>query len=110
MWAHGIVEAAVRDHHVGDRLGFGGDGVPDAECVQHAPGRRGDRVGTPVAARVAPQRGVAHDDLERLAEGTLEGERKGQAGETAAGDDDADGRCRWRCHKHHGVGGFLRAG
>jgi hypothetical protein len=84
-----VVQPRVGDHHVEDRLRRRGDPVPDAEGPEHAPRRGRDRVGPPVAARVAPQGRIGHHDLERIAGGARQGKRQGQAGEPAAGDHDA---------------------
>jgi hypothetical protein len=70
--AHGIVEAAVRDHHVEHGLGLGRDRVPDAERHQHAPRPGGDRVSAAVAGRIAGERRVAENDVEVPAERALQ--------------------------------------
>jgi hypothetical protein len=55
---HGVIEPAVGDDHVEDRLRLAGDRLPDAERVKQSARRRDNRRGTFVARMARPERRV----------------------------------------------------
>ena len=62
---HRVVEPAVGDDHVEDRLRLVGDGVPDAERLEQPPRRRDDGRGALVVGVAAPSAGIGDRDGER---------------------------------------------
>ena len=59
---HGVVEPAVGDHHVEDRLRLSADGIPDAERLEQPP-RRGDDGRSAFVVGVAyAERRIGHRD------------------------------------------------
>jgi hypothetical protein len=105
---HRILQAAVGDHHVENRLGPVSDPGPDIERLQHPPRRCRDGIGALVPMGIAPERRIAHDHVDPAGERLLERQRQGQPGEPSARNDDARS-LHPRCCAHrsfsHGIFG-----
>ena len=59
---HGVVEPAVGDHHVEDRLRLSADGIPDAERLEQPPRRRDDGRCAFVVGVAFAERRIGHRD------------------------------------------------
>ena len=82
---HRVLQAAVGDHHVEDRLRVVRDLVPDADRLEQPPRRRHDGGG----ARIAParaERRIGDRDRERRPEPLAQRDRQREAGEAGAAD------------------------
>src|SRR5690242_19850293 len=95
--------AVVGDANLEDGLGLAGDERPEAEAVEHALRALGDSGGAPVEGLVEHGRGVFAIDHRHGGAGAGASNREGEAGETAAHDDELDARLghggyrrRWR--------------
>ena len=85
--AHGIVETAVGDRHVEDRLRARSDRLPDADGLEQPPRRRDDRRSARIAT-AARERGIGDLDLKRRAESLPQGDRQRQACKARTGDEN----------------------
>ena len=101
---HGVIEPAVGDNHVEDRLRLAGDRLPDAERVQQPPRRRDDRRGAFVAGWLAPSAGSATVTENDGPSPCRSAEREREPGKAAAGDQHIaaaivrmghQGTCSW---------------
>jgi hypothetical protein len=82
-----VINAAIGDHHVENRLSFVGHPTPNAKCIKHAARRCRDRGSASILTRLAKFRiGQCDNKIlsERLAQ--RDGERK--PGKSAACDQD----------------------
>ena len=86
---HRVVEAAVGDRHVEDRLRVGRDRLPDADGLEQPPRRRDDGRCARVAT-AALEGGIGNDDRKRRPERLPQGDRQRQAGEARTGDENVD--------------------
>jgi hypothetical protein len=84
---HRVVEPAVGDDHIEDRLRR--DLVPDADGLKQ-PTRRRDDGGRPRITRCTAERGIGHRDRKRLPEPLAQRDGEREAGEAAPADQHID--------------------
>ena len=87
---HGVVEPAVGDHHVEDRLRLPADGIPDAERLEQPPRRSDDGRSAFVVGVADAERRIGDRDGKRRPERLAQRNGKRQAGKAAARDQHID--------------------
>ena len=87
---HRVVEPAVGDDHVEDRLGFRRYVLPNAERLEQAARGGDDRRGALVIGVALAEHRVDDGDGKSRPEPLPQGDRKRQAGKAAAGDENVD--------------------
>ena len=92
---HRVLQLGVGDDHVEDRLRVGGDRVPHAERLEHAPRRGRDRRGAQVGPRIGGKCRIGDHDPERAPEPLAQREREREPGESAARDHHIGARNCW---------------
>ena len=84
-----VLLARIGDHHLGDRLGLGGDAAPDVELFQHADRSGSHGRGAAVLLPDALRRRIDEQDLQ-LWRGVGDRHGRRQADIAGPGDDDVD--------------------
>ena len=87
---HRVVEPAVGDDHVEDRLGFRRDALPNAERLEQAARGGDDRRGALVIGMAPAEHRVDDGDGKSRPKPLPQGDRKREAGKAAAGDEHVD--------------------
>src|SRR5579863_6869569 len=87
---HRIVEPAVGDDHVEDRLGFRRYVLPNAERLEQAARGGDDRRSALVIGVALAEYRVDNGDGKRRPKPLPQGDRKREAGKAAAGDENVD--------------------
>ena len=92
---HRVLQAAVGDGHVEDRLGAVGDCLPNADGLEQPARRRHDGGRARIGAGAAERR-IGDRDDEGGAEPLAQGDRQRKAGKTGAADQHVGALCMVR--------------
>ena len=92
---HRVLQPAVGDHHVEDRLRVVGDLLPDADRLEQPPRRRHDRGRARIGAG-APERRIGDHDRKGGAEPLAQRDRQREPGKAAAADQHVGALCAIR--------------